>query len=579
MQFIDFIFPPAFILFLGALTLPFLPRLIRQIMIIALPILTLLEVWNDPVGAEYIVHFAGFDMNFLHFNDFTLIFANAFCLAALVGGIFSLKHHDKIEITAAYIYASCAVGITFAGDFLSLFIMWEIMAVASTIVILKGKTDRSRKAAFRYAIMHFFGGALFLASITAYYHNFGTFELTQFSLEWRDLLMLGQEFSIEKVAVWAIFIAILINTAAPPFSSWLADAYPESSPWGGVFLSAFTTKTAVFVLLTIFAGKTILIYIGLFMVFYGIIMAMLENNLRRILSYSIINQVGFMVTGIGIGTPLALVGVACHAFCHIMYKALLFCSAGSVVVMTGKHKCSEVGGLYRTMKFTTFAGIVGALAISAFPYTSGFISKSLITSSAAYEHMFTVWILLLAASAGVFLHAGVKFPWFAFFQKDSGLRPEDPPLNMRIAMWILILLCLVPGVFPQYIYGMLPYNISYNAYTPDHIVYQLQVLMFAGLAFFMFLPAMKRTLTITLDWDWFTRVFIRGLLVNSERVIKNIWGQFLKFLVEILKNLESKIADGFNPLGPISRTWKISDTVFYTTTMLGIFLILYYFLG
>jgi multicomponent Na+:H+ antiporter subunit D len=574
-MFFDFVLPPAFILFFGALLLPFVPRTVRQVLIVTLPILTIFDIWNNPIDSEFFIHFAGFDLNFLKFHEFSFIFANAFAIAALVGGIFALKHHHKYEIMAAYIYASCAIGICFAGDLLTLFILWEIMAISSAVVILFGQTDGARKAAYRYALLHFFGGAFLLASVTAKYHAVGTLDITTFAINWRDL-MYASEFDLEKVASWCVFIAILINLAAPPFSSWLPDCYPESSPWGGVFLSAFTTKTAVFTLLTIFPGKGLLIPIGIFMIFYGIIYAMLENNLRRILSYSIINQVGFMVVGIGIGTPLALAGTACHAFCHIMYKALLFSSAGSVITMTGKHKCSEVGGLFRTMKFTTVAGIIGALAISAFPLTSGFISKSLITSAAAYEHMYYIWLALLAASAGVFLHAGVKFPWFAFFQKDSGLRPDEAPLNMRIAMMILIIMCLLPGFAPDYVYHMLPYDPEYEAYTGDHVVFQLQLLMFAGLAFFVFLPAMKRTKTISLDFDWLTRKFILGLLHNLERIISTVWRFLINGINSLMSGIEKDLYKHFNPIGPISRTWKISDTVLYTTALLGLFLLLYY---
>ena len=227
-----------------------------------------------------------------------------------------------------------------------------------------------------------------------------------------------------------------------------------------VFLSAFTTKAAVYVLLRGFPGTELLIYVGLFMVFYGIVYAILENDMRRILAYSIVNQVGFMVTGIGIGTEMALNGAAAHAFTHIIYKALLLMSAGSVLYMTGKRKCTELGGLFRTMPLTTICGIVGALSISSFPLTSGFVSKSMISDAAGLQQLEVVWYLLAAASAGVFLHAGIKFPWFVFFQKDSGLRPADPPWNMRAAMVLFAALCIGIGVVPGPLYALLPYPVD-----------------------------------------------------------------------------------------------------------------------
>ena len=303
----------------------------------------------------------------------------------------------------------------------------------------------------------------------------------------------------------ALLIGFLLNAGAPPLSAWLPDAYPEASYSGTVFLSAFTTKTAVYVLIRGFPGEEVLIFVGLYMIFYGIFYALLENDMRRILAYSIINQVGFMITGIGIGTDMALNGAAAHAFTHIIYKALLLMSAGSVMYMTGKRKCTDLGGLFRTMPLTMVCGTIGALAISSFPLTSGFISKSMISQAAADGQMMIIWMLLAAASAGVFLHAGIKFPWFVFFQKDSGMRPPEPPKNMRVAMVIMAALCIGLGVFPGTLYAFLPYPVDYVPYTADHVLKMLQLLMFSGLAFFILLPMMKRAMTISLDFDWFYR--------------------------------------------------------------------------
>ena len=321
---------------------------------------------------------------------------------------------------------------------------------------------------------------------------------------------------------WLILIGLLINAAAPPVSAWLADAYPESSPTGSVFLSAFTTKTAVLALILLFPGESILIWVGLYMIMYGIIYALLENDARRILAYSIVNQVGFMVCAIGIGTQMAINGAAAHAFAHIIYKALLFMSAGVVVYRTGKSKCTDLGGLFRTMPLTCICGIIGALSISSFPLTSGFTTKTLISQAAIDEQLLIVYFLLAAASAGVFLHAGIKFPWFVFFQKDSGLRPKDAPWNMAVAMVFFAFLCLFMGLFPETFYPLLPYPVEYEPYTAGKVLFYLQLLLFSGLAFFLLLPMMRRTLTISLDFDWFWRVFLfragRSLVLGASQV-------------------------------------------------------------
>jgi multicomponent Na+:H+ antiporter subunit D len=323
-----------------------------------------------------------------------------------------------------------------------------------------------------------------------------------------------------------------------------------------------------------FAGAAPLIWIGLAMVFYGIIYAILENDMRRILAYSIVNQVGFMVAGIGIGTEMALNGVASHAFTHILYKALLLMSAGSVLFMTGRRKCTDLGGLFRTMPVTTLGGVVGALAISSFPLTSGFISKSMIIQAAADEHMAMVWYLLMAASAGVFLHAGIKFPWFVFFQKDSGLRPPDPAVNMQAAMIVTAFLCVAFGVAPKSLYDNLPFAVAYVPYTAEHVVVQLQLLLFSGLAFFLMLGWLKRTLTITLDADWLWRRAGawagRKILDTWERAWARATYQFSLGFTQTTIGLRRR----YGPDGVFGPTWPTGSMAFWTTTMLAIFLLL-----
>ncbi|OUW00525.1 MAG: hypothetical protein CBD16_06520 [Betaproteobacteria bacterium TMED156] len=378
------------------------------------------------------------------------------------------------------------------------------MAIGSALVIFTNQTALSEKAGFRYSMIHFGGGVLLMCGLTGHVAETNS--------------IIFESFSLNSVHSWLIMLGFLVNAGAPPFSSWISDSYPEASFSGCVFLSAFTTKTAVYALLRGFPGNEILIYVGIFMIFYGIIYALLENDMRRILSYSIVNQVGFMIVGVGIGTEMAINGASAHAFAHIIYKALLLMSAGSVLLMTGRRKCSELGGLFQSMPLTMVCGTIGAFAISAFPLTSGFVSKSMISQSAADQHLFGIWLFLAAASAGVFLHAGIKFPWFVFFQKDSGLRPPDPPINMRLSMLILSFLCLFIGIFPNYLYQILPYSVDYVPYTSSHVVFQLQLLLFAGFAFFIMLPWLKRTPTISLDLDWLYRVLAKRLILYIFQV-------------------------------------------------------------
>ena len=382
--------------------------------------------------------------------------------------------------------------------------------------------------------------------------------------------------STDTIYAWLILAGILINAGAPPLSAWISDAYPEASPSGTVFLSAFTTKSAVFALLVVFPGETILIPFGLYMIFYGIIYALLENDMRRILTYSIVNQVGFMVVGIGIGTTLSLNGAAFHAFAHIIYKALLLMSAGSVLWMTTRRKCTQLGGLYHSMRLTTVCAIIGALAISSFPLTSGFISKPMIPQAALNIEWVWLWLLLMTASAGVFLHAGVKFPWFVFFQKDSGLRPEDPPFNMKLAMIIASALCILIGIFPELLYTLQAWPVDFVPYTNAHVANKLQLLLFGGAAFFILLPLLKRTQTISLDTDWFYRL----LIPTAAKQLQYLWGKIHQYLVRyityaihIITIIFNRYLDSNHLLASNARSGAIA---FGMVIMVCFLLLLYY---
>lgn len=496
---------PGLILILIGAVLPLLGARLRPIIAVAAPLALLLCIFSLQEGSAVRFVVPGmFTLEPFRVDRLAKLFLIVFGMTTFVGGLFACRGASRLELSCAFIYAGAAMGAVLAADLITLFVFWELMAIASTLLIWSGCSGSAWRAGMRYVLIHLFGGVLLMLGIAGHY------------VEHQNVSV--QAMALDSAHAWLILAGFLLNAGAPPLSAWLADAYPESSFSGMVFLSAFTTKTAVYVLMRGFPGAEILIALGLFMIFYGIIYALLENDMRRILAYSIVNQVGFMVCGIGIGTEMALNGAAAHAFTHIIYKALLLMSAGSVLLMTGKRKCSDLGGLVQSMPFTALCGIIGGLAISSFPLTSGFISKSMVTQATVDEHLLYVWLGLQAASAGVFLHAGIKFPWFVFFQKDSGLRPPDPPWNMCLAMAIFAVLCVALGVAPEVLYGMLPYPVEYRPYTSGHVLAQLQLLLFSGLAFFLMLPWMQRTLTISLDFDWCYRRLLPRTVERAEAV-------------------------------------------------------------
>ncbi len=552
-------FPPGAWLALGALLVPFVGRL-RSVLLLGLPLLVLAIVWRLPEGASAPLAFLDYELVLVEVDPLGRLFAVIFALMAFAGALFALRQQSRLELVSALVYAGGAVGVALAGDLITLFVCWEIMALASSTVILAAGGEAATRVALRYFTVHVFGGSLLLAGIVLHLSEGGALAVAPVDAG--------------TLAGGLMLAGVLINAAAPPLSAWLPDAYPEGSFSGTVFLSAFTTKAAVYVLIRMFPGTEILVPIGLFMIFYGIIYALLENDMRRILAYSIVNQVGFMVTGAGIGTAMALNGAAAHAFAHIIYKALLLMSAGAVLYMTGRRKCSDLGGLFQSMPVTTVCGIIGALAISSFPMTSGFVSKSMISQAAGDEHLVWTWFLLMAASAGVFLHAGIKFPWFVFFQKDSGLRPRDPPWNMQAAMIFFAALCIGLGIWPGPLYALLPYPVDYVPYTAPHVVNMLQLLLFSGLAFFLMLPLMKRTLTITLDTDWVYRRLLPMVWARVGAVVRSADACARQVLLETVHRLVAEIDARYGARSEAASPWSTRHMILIVVALLGLYLLM-----
>ena len=553
---------PALILIAGALLLPFLRGNARNIAVLTTPTFALIALWLLPEGKLWQVQWLDYSLAPLAVDKLSRLFATIFLLMAAVGGLFALRQTSKLEVPAAFLYAGSAVGVTLAGDLVTVFLFWEFMAVGSTLVLWSAGTPTAFAASKRYIAVHLAGGVILFAGVAGQIAATGDASF--------------HAMRVDSVATWLILIGFLINAGAPPLSAWLPDAYPEASWSGTVFLSAFTTKTAVYVLLRGFPGTEILIWVGIFMIFYGIVYALLENDMRRILAYSIVNQVGFMITGIGIGTEMALNGAAAHAFSHIIYKALLLMSAGAVLAATNRRKCSELGGLFHSMPITTICGTIGALAISSFPLTSGFVSKSMVTQAAIDGHLQAVWLFLAAASAGVFLHAGIKFPWFVFFQKDSGLRPADPPASLRWAMILFAFLCIALGVYPDPLYALLPYAVNYVPYTAAHVITQLQLLLFSGLAFFVMLDYLKRTPTITLDVDWLWRVAGPEVTKTCRLALDGTRAGFAEMLDAGKARYGDWLARHRRPEGLLMRSWPTGSMALWMMALLLANLAFYY---
>jgi len=560
--------PPALILIVAALLIGPTRGVFRHVVVLGTPLLTLWAIWQVPNGVVTTVPFLDYVIEPVEGSELRRWFATIFGLMTFVGGLYAFRQAKWYELASGFAYAAGAIGVCFAGDLITLFLFWEFMALFSTVIVWSGGTPAARAAGIRYAIMHLLGGIILKVGIEGVVVHTGSIDI--------------QPMLANNLDTWLILIGILINAAAPPVSAWLADAYPEASPTGSVFLSAYTTKTAVLALILLFPGEPVLIGVGLYMIMYGIIYALLENDARRILAYSIVNQVGFMVCAVGIGTQMALNGAAAHAFAHIIYKALLFMSAGVVLYRTGKSKCTDLGGLFRTMPVTTICGIIGALSISSFPLTSGFTTKTMISTAATDEGMMLVYFLLTAASAGVFLHAGIKFPWFVFFQKDSGLRPKDAPWNMSAAMIIFSALCIFMGVYPESFYGYLPYEVNFEPYKAGKVLFYVQLLLFSGLAFFLLLPMMKRTLTISLDFDWFWRVFLYRagkLAVDAGNEFRDAMNRRWQYTASIYTGRLRYLFGQWGmdkKRGMFASAWPIGTTALWIAILLSTYILVHY---
>jgi multicomponent Na+:H+ antiporter subunit D len=458
----------------------------------------------------------GYEMVAASVDQQAKVFGYLFHIAALVAGIYSFHVRDPWQVSMALFYAASAVGVAFAGDMLSLFLWWEGLAITSVFQIWGRKTKTAEDSGFRYLLFHISSGLLLLFGILLRYHGEGSSALALNSLT--DALESGD------LGAQFILLAIGIKAAFPGLHVWLKDGYAEATHTGPVWLCAFTTKCAVCMLVRLFPGAEILIPVGAVMAVFPIFYAVIENDLRRVLCYSKINQIGFMVVAVGIGSKLAIDGAIAHAFTHVIYKGLLFMSMGAVMFRTGEVRASHLGGLYKSMPFTTGFCIIGAASISAFPLFSGFISKSIIITEAARHGHTLVWICLLFASAGVFHKAGIKVPFFAFFAKDSGLRPKEAPPHMLIAMAVSAVLCVFLGCNPQWLYSLLPNGaMGYHPYDGTHVITQLEILLFSALTFILLnlwgkYP--KDIPSVNLDIDWLYRKIGR-IFINFGSIFWN----------------------------------------------------------
>jgi multicomponent Na+:H+ antiporter subunit D len=562
---------PAFALLLAGVLMAFIPQWqIRKAISLIAPLLALwLWLQVDAFGSYGGIHIAaiGLDLQPFRFDGLSRIWALIFIIASFLNAIYALHERDQVQDAMAAMYGGAAMGAVFAGDLLSLFVFWELTAITSVFLIWRAGTEASRMAGLRYLVMHVGSGVLLLAGAVVLHGQTGSWAFEHIGLE-------------TGLAGWLLMLGFGVKAAFPILHTWLQDAYPKASITGAVVLSSFTTKMAIYALARGFAGEDILIVIGAIMTAFPVFFAVIENDLRRVLSFSINNQLGFMVVGIGVGTALGVNGAAAHAFADVIFKGLLFMSMGAVMYRTGTAKATELGGLFRSMPFSAFFCLIGAGSISAFPFLSAFVTKSLILAAVADEGHWIVFGVLIFASAGVLEHAGIKIPYFAFFAHDSGKRPKEAPWNMLLAMGLAAFLCVFLGVNYGWLYNLLPFEMAYEPYTFGHIVGQMQLLLAAIFAFALLVrigwypPEVRMTI---LDIDWLWRKPVKAVLLWANAISDRLFWVMELDAARYVRNIGKVLRSMLSPHGAFARVVPRGALAGWTAMFLTLALAIVYF--
>lgn len=558
---------PGLVLILGALAVPVLRGHLRSVWMLALPAVAFLMVAGLPDGEFGRLELMGMAFVTLEVDPLSRIFGYVFTLAAFAGVLYALHVKDTVQHVAALIYAGAAISAVFAGDLVTLFVFWELTALSSVVLVWARRDEAAIRAGLRYLVFQIGSGVFLLAGTALLYHQTGSIELGPIGLG--------------SLAGVLIFLAFGIKCAFPLLHSWLQESYPASTPTGMVFLSAFTTKMAVYALIRGYAGTEILIPIGIVMVLFPLAYAAVENDIRAVLVRVLNSQLGFMVIGIGIGSDLAIAGVAAHAAGHVAYNTLLVMVAGAVLTATGTARLTDLGGLSRTMPQTAIYAVIGALAIAT-PLFCGFTMKSLIISSADYGGYGVTWVVLMIGSVGAFLLAGLRLQGMTFFRSEPGKAETasgEAPANMRLAMGAVVVACVGLGLVPSAVYALLPGAPAYEVYTLDHVLTQFQVLGFTALGFavllyYGFYPAAQRT--IALDVDAVYRTTLPRLVRFVWALAKAVRSIGLQVGLRQIGAFVDGVYRHYGPEGVFARAWPTGAMALWATLLLAAWLLAYY---
>lgn len=555
--------PPFIPFYAGALLAACTRGKLRCVLMPAVPVLGIVLLWLAPAGTHAVVQLMEYELVLFRVDKLSLLFGYAFHIASFIAIIFALHLRDTLQHSAGLLYAGSALGAVFAGDLTTLFIFSELMTQTSLFLIWARRNEASLHAGLRYFAINVVSGLLLLAGIIVYSHGEQSLTFTHLGL--RD------------VGGWLILLAFGIKCAFPFLHSWVVDAYPESTATGTVFLSIFTTQTAIYMLARGYAGVEPLVYIGAVMTCFPIAFALMENDLRRVLAWSLVAQLGFMVSGIGMGTAAALNGAVAHAFNTALFMALLSMSTGAVMHVTGKTRARDLGGLYKTMPKTALFCVVGAASLCAVPLFSGFVSQSMVLNAALENGYDKVWVLLLFASAATLHYAGIKVPCFAFFGRKAGSNTGEAPRNMLAAMGVAAAFCVVAGMYPQALQRLLPFDAVHTGYDAGRMLLQLQLLLLSAAVFIVLYRrrVYRRQGPSTIpDVDWLYRKPLPRLLNRCFDLMLAALGALRDLTGASISRVLALIASYHKGGAVFARPWPTGWITFWMVVLLAVLLVL-----
>jgi len=489
----------------------------------------------------------------------TLVFVGLFHLAGFLTALYSLEHTDRAQAAAMLGYVGSGIGAVLAGDLVMLWLFWEMLALTSVVLVWARRTPEATAAGIRYLVFNVTSGVTLLAGIAF-------------------LATTGHDLAIGPIALdsaggWLVLAAFGIKCGFPLLHNWIPDAYPRAALTGSVILVAITTKVGVYSLARAFAGEELLLVIGSAMIVWPLVYVLVEDDLRRVLAYSLMIQIGLMVAAIGAGNDIALDGATLHVVMDVLFKMLLFMALGAVLIQAGTVRASELGGLGRKMPWTMGFVVVGVLANSAVPGTGAFVSKKLLLGGIEHAGVGPLWYGALAGvSALGMLYVGVRVLYEAFLRRpERPVEADDASWPMCLAMGAIAVLLLITGLFPGLTDALRPLGSDYQPVKPTKILDQFQLLLFATLTYVVLggrglgLPASgRRTL---LDAEWLYRKLIPTLARRGAALLESV----SENIASMIQNTERR--PGSEPVAySLARGWPIGSMAFWTMVVLVVLL-------